>query len=151
MILGKAPKSRRKAAIHAEHLPQQPPVSPPVVNQQHWVEPQPDSSSPPSPTETSSPAVSSVEYNSQLVTAEQTVTTELPSAHAGGSTATHSASNPVTTPISTLFVPVGEDYVATVSGDTLVQVGSSGSTHYSSSSKAQIEAMFNSLFTSPPF
>jgi hypothetical protein len=79
MILGKAPGSRCRATIITEHLPQQPPVLPPTVEQgQHnWAEsqPNPSTSTQPSPagarvTSISPPAVSSmssVDHNSQPV------------------------------------------------------------------------------------
>jgi hypothetical protein len=76
VILGKAPVSRRKSTL-TEHLPQQPPVSPPPVgqDQQNWAEPQPNPSTLPSlvpagSTSVSPPAVSSVDYNSQPIYAE---------------------------------------------------------------------------------
>ena len=72
MILGKAPGSRCRATIITEHLPQQPPVLPPTVeqDQQNWAESQPNPSTQPSPagariTSISPPAVSSVDNNSQ--------------------------------------------------------------------------------------
>jgi hypothetical protein len=83
VILGKAPGSRRRTTTLTEHLPQQPPVSPPAVeqDQQNWAESQPNPSVPPSPapagvSSVSPPSVSSVDYNSQPVYAEpeQTVT-----------------------------------------------------------------------------
>ena len=80
LILGKAPGPRRGATIRAEHVPQQPPVSPPAVeqDQQNWAESQPYSSTPPPPagarvTSVSPHAVSVVDYNLQLICAEQTV------------------------------------------------------------------------------
>ena len=75
MILGKAPGSRCRATIITEHLPQQPPVLPPTVEQvqQNRVESQPSPSTQPLPagarvTSISPPAVSSVssvDHNSQ--------------------------------------------------------------------------------------
>jgi hypothetical protein len=128
MILGKAPRARRKAVILAGHLPQQPPVSPPVVNQQNWAESQPNSSAPPSPTGARDISVSL-------------------SAHASGSTATHSASNLEVAPMPTLSLPVGEDYGAVVSEDPMVQVGLFGSMRHSPLSDAEIDAIFNSILT----
>jgi hypothetical protein len=69
VILGKAPGSRRRASILTEYFPQQPPLSPPAVeqDQQNWAESQPNPSAPPSPapagvTSVSPPAVSYVTY-----------------------------------------------------------------------------------------
>ncbi|KAF8496789.1 hypothetical protein F5888DRAFT_365132 [Russula emetica] len=80
-ILGKPAGSRRRATIRTEHLPQQPSVSPPAVeqDQQNLAESQPNPSAPPSlagarDTSVPPPAVSSVDYNSQPVYAEQIVT-----------------------------------------------------------------------------
>jgi hypothetical protein len=74
MILGKAPGSRCRATILAEHLQQQAPVSPPAVeqDQQNRTESQPNPSAQPSPasarvTSISPLAVSSVDNNSQPV------------------------------------------------------------------------------------
>jgi hypothetical protein len=81
MILGKAPASRRRATNLTVHLPQQPPVAPPAVeqDQKNWTESQPYPSAPPSPagardTTVFPPAVSHVGCNSQAVYAEQTIT-----------------------------------------------------------------------------
>lgn len=83
LIIGKAPRSRRRVTIATEHLPQQPPVSPPAIeqDQQNWAESQSNPLAPPSPagarcTSVLPPTVSSVGYNSQHVYAEpeQTVT-----------------------------------------------------------------------------
>jgi hypothetical protein len=79
IILGKAPGPRRGASIRTEHVPQQPTVSPPAVeqDQQNWAESQPYSSAPPSAgtrvTSVSPHPVSTVDYNLQPVYAEQTV------------------------------------------------------------------------------
>jgi len=81
MILGKAPGPRRRATLLTEHLPQQPPVSSPSVEQdeQIWAESQPNPSASPflagaRVASVSPPTVSSVDYTPQPVYAEETVT-----------------------------------------------------------------------------
>jgi hypothetical protein len=81
-ILGKPPRPRCGTTIRTEHLPQQPPISPPAVeqDQQNGAESQPHPPAPPSAgasvTSVSPPAVSPVDYNSQPVYAEQTITVD---------------------------------------------------------------------------
>lgn len=151
LILGKPPRSRRRAIPLTEHLPQQPPVSPPAVkHQQDCAESQPN----PQPV-----------YADQIVTMDEQFldatyhfamlpSTEgrtepindlnislqehpgefgLPSAHLSGSTVTHSPSNPEMAPIPTLSPPV---------------VGSFGPMHYSPLSYADIDATLNSILNS---
>ena len=80
-ILGRAPRPRRRAIIRTERVPQQPPFSPPAVeqDQQNWADSRPNPLAPPSPagarvTSVPARAVSPVGCNSQPVCAKQTTT-----------------------------------------------------------------------------